>query len=293
MDAGRTLSPPQAQEFEARLDALLARVDQLPTLPQILWEIRAQLRDSQNAAADLASSIEDDPSLTANVLRLANSAFYGFSERIISVTDAVVAIGRREIERMVYATLAIDVFGARDPRGSMDYTAYWTHSLQAAQVAESISMHHFKDDPNISSEAYLGGLLHDVGKLILNQFLPEDWVTVRAYADRHRCSDADAERATIGMDHGEVAARLMEAWALSPTIVEGTRWHHRPSGSGREHVAQAELIGFADSICHAYARGPLPERGMYHSRFSLDEKQVAALTRTLKSAALRATVLLS
>ncbi len=283
----------QARAFEARLDLLLVRVDQLPTLPQILWEIMAQLQNSRNAAIDLASAIEDDPSLTANVLRLANSAYYGFSGRFIGVRDAVVALGRSEIERMVNATLVIGSFRDADVSGSMDYSGFWIHCLQVAEASEFISTHHSTTSPYGSSEAYVSGLLHDIGKLVLDQFFPDDWAQIRTCAAKYACSDAEAERATIGMDHGEVGARLMEAWALAPNLIQGTRWHHRILQSNREHTIKAELIGFADRVSHSYARGQLLERAIPHSFFDLDERQVASLARALNNAARRATVLLS
>ncbi len=297
MSQGRAVSQPSAEGFGARLDALVVRIDQLPTLPQILWEIVAQLQDSQNAAADLASAIEDDPSLTANVLRLVNSAHYGFSERFISVRDAVVALGRREIERLVGAAAVIDTFGSSGPRGSMDYTAFWIHSLQVAEAAEHVSTLHYTLSPFAPSEAYLAGLLHDIGKLIMSQFLSEDWDCAVEHAAREGRGLASAERTVLGMDHGEVAARLMEAWGFPPAIVEGTRWHHRvadlPQQPQRAH--HAEVIALADDICHDFDRGFFPDEthAHHHARMYVDHRQSGLLARSLTGAAKRATLLLS
>jgi len=293
MDPIPTLAPAQAAEFESRLDRVLSDLSNLPTLPQILWEVLAQLQDSQNAAADLASAIEDDPSLTANILRRGNSAFYGFSERFVSVRDAVVAIGRNEIERMVCATLVIEAFDVADDPGSMNYEAFWTHSIEVAEVSEFISTLYFWESPYAPMEGYLAGLLHDIGKLLLNQTMPNDWMSARVFADAYGCSDAEAERATLGMDHGEVGARLMEAWGLHPNFIEGNRWHHRLSGESSRRPAHAEIVGFADRLCHLYEKEALSEKGVHHTLFPLDESQVAKVVRLIVTARKRAATLLA
>lgn len=297
MQPNRDESVVRMREFEIRLDSLVARIDQLPTLPQVLWEIIAQLQDSQNAAADLASAIEDDPSLSANVLRLVNSAYYGFSERFVSMRDAVVALGRREIERLVGATVVIDTFGATGSSAGLDYSSFWIHCLQTADAAEHISTMHYTISPFVPSEAYLAGLLHDLGKLIMSEFLPEDWERVREHADRQGRGIAVAERALLGMDHGEVAARLMEEWGFPASIVDSTRWHHRiadlPSQPNRVHPA--EITALANQVTHDFARGFFPDQthAHQHPRMFIDHRQAALLARSLGSAAKRATLLLS
>ena len=279
-------------EFESRLDSLLVSTDRLPTLPQIFWEIQAQLQNAQNSADDLAFTIENDPSITANILRLANSAYYGFSERFVSLKDAIVLVGRREIERLVSATLIIDAFG--ESSESMDFPGFWTHCLQVAEAAEFISTHHFATSPyQAPSEAYLAGLMHDLGKLILNQFLEDDWAAAHAYAQANVCSDAEAERLTLGIEHGEIAGRLMEIWALAPSLVTGTRWHHRVSECPPEDAASARLIAFADSLCYSYQRDELSESSIFDSHFGLDRGQVVLLTDTLDKATERAELLLN
>lgn len=281
----------EAGGFEERLDSLFLTVDQLPTLPEILWEIQAQLQDSRSAAIDVAFAIENDPSITTNVLRLANSAFYGFSERFVSIEDAVIMIGRREIERMVSATLLIDSFG--DASGTMDYAGFWAHSLRVADAAEFISEIHYTVSPYAPSEAYLGGLMHDCGKLILNQFLPDDWAKAETYAKVHDCTDCEAERATIGTDHGEIAARLLELWASAPNLIEGTRYHHCISQSSPDFTANAELIAFADSLAHAYENDELPEEEIPHALYGLNASKAALLAGALEGASKKAELLLS
>jgi HD-like signal output (HDOD) protein len=279
-------------EFDARLNTLFAHIERLPTLPAIFWEITAQLQSPRNSAVDLAEVIENDPSLASNVLRLANSAYYGFSSRFVSIIDAIVAIGRREIEKMVSATLVIDIFCNRGGTRTMNHNDFWTHCVQTAAAAEFISDCHAKSSPFAPVEAYLSGLLHDIGKLVLSEFFTAEWAAIRHCAEAQSCSDADAERAMIGTDHGEIGARLMEAWAAAPNLIEATRYHHSLSVKNSRNHATASLIAMADSICHAYAQGRVPEKPIPHPIFGLDQRQAEQLAKALDKATKRSALLL-
>ena len=178
------------QDFLTTFDSLLTSLDSLPTLPAILWELQAELQDSRNGSAEIAAAIEQDPSLTANILRLANSAYFGTSDRYFSITEAVARIGLREIENVVSATFVIDVFTKIGE--SSDYSDLWRHSLQVATATDFLTERNPTTSPFLSSEAYITGLLHDVGKLILRQYFEEYFERVSAYAAEISCGDAEA-----------------------------------------------------------------------------------------------------
>lgn len=289
MQESQTEKSESHEKFEERLDAVLFDIDQLPTMPAHVWEIQAQLQDQRTSAIELASAIENDPSLSANVLRVANSALCGGSERFVSIKDAVVRIGRREVERLIAATLLIDAFGSYE--GAMDYNYFWCHSVLEADTAEFIAGAFPSDKAYLPSEAYLDGLLHDVGKLLLSQFLPADYARVRMHLDVHGGLDAVAERLLLGMDHGEIGARLLEVWGLDEDIVATVRFHHRVEECEEESAHRAALIEFADRVCHAYQLGELSLDHLAESPFALDEEQFEALQRTLDNAEKRAALL--
>jgi len=203
----------------------------------------------------------------------------------------VVRIGRREIEMLVCAITVVDAFD--ELRGSMDYDEFWRHSLRVADAAEFIATQRYPRLPCSPQEAYLSGLLHDIGKLVLNYYFPDSWLDVRDCADRHECDDATAERATLGVDHGELAARLMLAWGLQAPLQESIRWHHRVSDCRSEFGPFADLVNLADSMTHSFEQHTLPAKSARHDRFPLGSDQISQLARTLEKASSRASLILA
>ncbi len=145
----------------------------------------------------------------------------------------------------------------------------------------------------LPTEAYMLGLLHDVGKLVLDQYFESDFERSRAYAVEHECSDAEAECATIGMDHGEIAAGLLELWNLQPALIEAVRFHHNLDASGEDDRANAELVCYADTLLHVYLRGELSDEKLIHPTLSLDEIGLNDLVQMLDQAKERAQLLVS
>jgi putative nucleotidyltransferase with HDIG domain len=280
-----------SEDFATRFKLVVSSIESLPTLPTILWEVQAALHERQNGSVEIAQVIEQDPSLTGNILRLANSAYFGSATRYVSVVDAVTRIGMRQIGRLVNATLMIDTFSALE--NTLDYKEVWLHSLQVAEVSGLLADHNPDSTSLLSTDAYMLGLLHDIGKLMLDQYFEEDFAQSRMYVDEHGCPDAEAERSTLGMDHGEMAAELMEYWNLQSSLIESVRYHHNVEACSEEHRANAELISHADGIWHLYRGGELNEDALAHESFSLGDFDLEELLQTLKRAGERASALLS
>ncbi|MBN4046893.1 HDOD domain-containing protein [bacterium AH-315-P07] len=279
------------ESFPERFNSLLTGIDSLPTLPTILWEVQAALHQKQNGSTEIAQVIEQDLSLTANILRLANSAHYGSSNRFVSVVDAVTRIGLREIGRLVNATLMIDTFSGLE--NSLDYTEFWSHSLQVAEVAGLLADQNPDATSLLATEAYMLGLLHDVGKLLLDQYFAEDFKRSRAYAVEHNRSDSEAERSVLSMDHGEMAAGLLELWNLQPALIEAVRFQHNVEASDGDVRRDAELVCHADAICHLYLDGELNEDSLLHPSFSLEYVGLDGVIKLLEQTQERSAVLLS
>ena len=125
------------RDFAAGFELIVASIDSLPTLPAILWEIQAALQNPRSGSAEISMVIEQDQSLTANILRLANSAYFGSSDRYVSITEAVTRIGLREIENLVSATLVVELFSELGE--AMDETDFCCHNLQVAEAASFLT----------------------------------------------------------------------------------------------------------------------------------------------------------
>ncbi len=282
----------KGRDFEAGFEAFLTSITGLPAIPTILWEIQAALHNPRSGAHEIALVIEQDASLTANILRLANSAYFSMGGRYISVTEAVTRIGLREIENLVSATFVIELFGEMGE--SFDQYDFCIHSLQVAEAANFLTEQNPEGSPFLSSEAYIAGLLHDVGKLILREYFADDFKRVSAYKTRHGCGDVEAERNTLGVDHGEIGARLLELWNLDEKLVEAVCWHHRVDSCCEEYRACPETVRYADSLCHLHQEGEILilDTVFEHPFLGLETADAKSLLRIMDDSKERALLLL-
>lgn len=224
----------------AKLRSTIETITDLPTLPVVVGRITSQIANPSTNAADIGRLIEQDQALTGKVLRLVNSAYYGFPKQIKSIQHAVVILGFNKVKTII---ITASVFGAFKNRKSMglDLERFWQHSLGtaiAAKVAaEAIGMAHAAED------AFIGGLLHDIGKVVLDQYQPTIYGPIVKYANDKGILLLEAEKEVMGVTHATVGEWVMEKWRLPPTIVRMVADHHNPNKSSdrRELVASVHL----------------------------------------------------
>ncbi len=199
--------------------ALVSRVveelDRLPAQPLVAVQAIRLMGNPNTSAADLGRLVEVDPALTARVLRLANSPYYGMSGKVRHPANAVVLLGVKTVHAMVAAAS----HGLLD--GEDDYGDGWVHALSVGTACRVLAKVVRASEP----EAFTAGLLHDIGSTLLERVDPEGYerVTARVAAGEHRVA---AERAELGTDHGEAGAAALEAWRFPPTIVRAVGHHH-------------------------------------------------------------------
>lgn len=203
--------------------ALVENVLQLISLPEIYLRLQRTIDDPEHSREQVADIIAYDPSLSARVLRIANSSYYAFPREIESVASAVGIIGELDLRNLVLATTVVNAMSALRHQG-INIDAFWLHSLRCGIIARLIA----KSTGGSNAEVlFLAGILHDLGILVIYQ---QDAALAdavkRQVEEQHQLRD-QAEREVMGFDHAEVGALLIEAWGLSPTLVELTRCHHQ------------------------------------------------------------------
>ena len=186
-------------------------ITNLPTLPEIALKVQGMVFSDDGCAFELARIIEQDPSLSAKILQVANSSFYGAASRITAVPTAITRLGFNEIGHIVIAT-------------------FWRHALTAAHMAFSTSKISGAGFTKEETETlYLSGLLHDIGILIYDQFFHEEFSEIMSYAVANEVSYLEAEAAVAPKEtHAALGAALLEMWKLSPPAINGVRFHHAP-----------------------------------------------------------------
>jgi len=198
------------------------RIREISTLPQVMRRIMDVVVDERSSAQDLAREIAHDQALTAKVLKIVNSAFYGFYRRISSVSEAVVILGYNEIRSIAMTISVLDLFGPSRGGGHFDRVKLWEHVIAAGTLADIIRQHccRFEDS------AFVAGLLHDIGKVVLDEYFSVEWRQVLAEAHGRESPLVEVERAMLGVTHAEVGYWLSERWNLPAPIGQAILHHH-------------------------------------------------------------------
>ncbi|MCX7934233.1 MAG: HDOD domain-containing protein [Planctomycetota bacterium] len=225
-------------------EEIIACARRLEALPAAATEVMRLVSDPETDAATLARAIEHDPGLTANVLRLANSAALGAAARVATVREAVVRLGAKKISRLVMAG-AMEMIG-RKPVSGYDLPAggMWRHAIAVALATDGLARSLACEAPGW---AFVAGLLHDVGKLVLGTFVQVDAEHLWQVSEARQLAFDEAEREVLGIDHAELGALLLAHWGLPEEIVAAVRWHHRPEG--QETHPAATWVHCADALC--------------------------------------------
>jgi putative nucleotidyltransferase with HDIG domain len=236
-------------------EQVLLRVKKLPTLPSTMARLWALSHDDRAGAADFERVIRPDPALTANLLRVANSAYFGLRCRAESVRHAVTLLGLKRVCELATSVAFAPTIPARLPGYDLDATAFWTHSVAVAVFSEKLAVELRVGTPDM---IFTAGLLHDIGKLVVGSLVADEKGAIMGRV-RQGETFVDAERAVLGLDHGELGAAVAQAWSLPPAATWAARWHHRPGEVPAE--ADRTLVGLihgADALAHAMGLGADP-----------------------------------
>lgn len=199
-------------------------VEKMPAFPKSVQRILELSRDINCSPKELVMVIEHDPVMTMKLLRVINSASYGFTKQVTSVNQSMVYLGLNTIKNMA---LSFAAMGALPPQTEVgfDVHGYLTHSLTTAGLARTLCQKYGRDDTD-PADCYIAGLLHDFGKVVLGQFLPEESKAALAYSIEQSISLHAAEQKIIGSDHTVIGGMLVEKWSFPKQLIETIRNHH-------------------------------------------------------------------
>jgi len=260
-----------------KLCELTASLKNLPSLPQLYLQIADALQSPNATAQRIAELASQDPALSAKLLQLSNSAFFGFSHKVFSVDEAVQVLGVGIIQSLA---LAVPLFSAFDRRKFPDFPIeqLWHHSVQTGMLARQIFNEQLADS-HLAEQAFAAGVLHDVGKLILADGLPEEYARVFAESRATRTPLFEVERQHFQATHAEVGAYLLALWGLPIPLVEAVACHHQPHRCGVQQLCLAGVVHIANALQHAQVSHP----EIVASPVNLDYLQQVNLTRQFES----------
>nr|MBN2278472.1 HDOD domain-containing protein [candidate division Zixibacteria bacterium] len=226
-------------------DRVISGISSFKTLPAMAERLLVLINNPDAEAAELTNVIQLDPALTANVLKAANSAFLGFQEPIDSIAEASFRIGTKWIYQLALSSLVYS--NLRTPARGYDMTAedFWKHSIAVAVMTDNLcKLLNIRDNGAI----YTGGLVHDIGKLVMQESVEEFIDEIEELVDKNNISFEEAEEQVMGVDHTEAGAMLAEHWHFPERIMEIIRWHHQPDHTEHSNPG-IDIVHVADVIC--------------------------------------------
>ncbi|MFA7330806.1 MAG: HDOD domain-containing protein [Candidatus Delongbacteria bacterium] len=207
-----------------RIRRIAQGIHDLPTLPTVVAKIIELVDNPRTNAATLARLISSDPGLTARMLKMANSAYYGFPKRIGTINLAIVVLGFNTVRDLAVSASLVE-------RVSLNYEGndllgdFWEHSVSTAVAARMLQ----RLSPSRSAgEAFVAGLLHDIGRLVVARYLPDEFIKVQGLVEQGEQGIWQIEHEVLGMGHAEIGGLLCRHWNLPEALCEAITWHHAP-----------------------------------------------------------------
>lgn len=227
----------------------IGNLTSIPTLPSIIGQITCLLQNPKTSAEELGRAIKADQALAAKVLKLVNSAFYGFPGRISTITHAIVILGFSTIKNVVLTTSILDTFRKRKNTSETDFDVeqFWMHSIACGAAAQSIAR--FIGNKQ-KEECFIAGLIHDMGKILLYQYLPDIFSDIFSHCTSNDILFYESETQLFNISHQDIGGTLTEKWNLPPLLQAAVKYHHKPQLT-REYYQTTAIVHCADILVRA------------------------------------------
>jgi len=220
--------------------------DSIPTPARIVGEVIRTAYDADSSAADLAAVIERDPTLTAKILKIANSAYYGAATNITSLKRSVVVLGFDTIKELVTTVATVHYFFRSESASKIDLVGLWQHSVGTAKATQLLSSRLNKERPDVM---YTVGLLHDIGKILLALSFPDNYMDVISMVKKKKFRLLHAEQILLNTDHSMIGKVLCDLWNLPQALSDAILFHHEPMELNNGDRMMAKLINIGDYMC--------------------------------------------
>ncbi len=253
-----------------KLEALILTIEQIPTLPDISTEILA-LIDDDNASIDtITQFVERDQALALQILKYANSPFFGTIREVSSVKHAIVIVGLGEVKSLLLA-FTIQQFFSTSGKDAKNRKKFWKHSLICSHVANYLARaFQYKADSTI----FISALIHDIGKIVVDQYLHEEFAVVVDHVESKHTTFNEAEKEILGLTHYQIGAKLLQQWNFPQQVISQVYYHHAPWQD--KNYRQGSTIIYLANILTKMAGYPC-----------LDEEKELTLEQFTKSKAMR------
>jgi HD-like signal output (HDOD) protein len=253
---------------EKRLIVLKTYISRMPSLSTTAMKVAEICNNPHTSPADLNRVISLDPVLTGRVLKLVNSAYYGLATQVTSLTRAIIMVGLNTVVNLAISTAVVEKMEVSNPSGPLSVDDFWTHSLCAGVVAKFLSG--LRGIPAAGQEEYfVAGLLHDLGKVALNDCFSEEYGQVFNRVREGLMSLSAAEMEAFGIDHCQVGRMIAEKWQLGASLGDSLAYHHDLKGADGSSRPLVTLVSLGDSYANMLGMGspgyPKPDESVLSS----------------------------
>ena len=235
----------EAAGGDQQLASLILATQDLPAMPHVASKVLELSGDPNTSADQLHQVISDDQAMTARILKIANSAMYACSRQVKTLTEAIVMLGFDSIRSLVVTSAARSLYSVGNSRMGLKERLLWEHSVGSAFACRLLVLERY---PQLAEEAFLAGLMHDIGKLLLNLQVPakfDEIVQIVYNENRHFC---ETEQELLGFDHTNVGAMLVAKWNLPPLLEQIIADHHNPAAFNLE-APLLLYLDVANNLC--------------------------------------------
>ena len=235
-----------------RIEVLIKNMGELPTIPSVFFTVNKMLSDPRTSAIDVGQAVSNDPVIASKILKLANSAFYGFVGKVNTVSHAIAVLGFSATKNVVLTTSIISTLNLKTPIKGFNITDFWRHSAAVSAIARLAAIEFL---PQKREEVFVSALLHDIGKLVLAICSPSDFVKCMNMAIDKNCLFLEAEQEILGINHTDIAALINEKWNLPPELAAVITNHHKNIVESGEHAKLVAVVKLADTLARGLQYG--------------------------------------
>lgn len=258
------------QVIQQQIEAIMRDIDRLPSLPEVAGKVINMVNDPDVSFKDVAREISANQAMTANILKLCNSAYFSKGKEVTSIDRAIVTLGLKEVKDIVMLVAAKPVLDKEAVGYDLAKGELWRQGLAVATMSRDIAL--AKKRKDIADIVFTGGIIHNLGKVVIAFFVHQAFSQIIDLAQSRGIPFHQAEKEIMGYNHQEVGERILEKWNFPPVLRSIVRHYQDPSGAPKEHQLETSIVHIASAICLMGGVG-IGNDGLYY------EIHDAAITR--------------
>ena len=244
------LEQTRVENLSALAKTIVENINTLPQFPENILMVQKLINDPKSEMAGIARQISMDPALTADLLKIVNSAQYMLSKKVDSIAEAVKMVGIRGIKNLLYSYGTQKILGD----DSADKKALWEHCYRTAFYAFNL-VKNFRRDHNLLDDVYVAGILHDMGKIVFSNVHPALLSKIQNFCIEKGLPNSTLEDLSAGLNHAEIGGLIAEKWNFPESLVASIRYHHDPSSAPEEFRNLVDTVYLANMFCEVERGG--------------------------------------